>query len=133
MVKAVLFCLLASVTTYVSAQYLEPTEPPVDPLKEYRQCGKPQRNKDGTIKRRSDVLTAYKKLHPCPVTGKTTGACPGWAINHVIPLAKGGCDSVVNLNWLPAQVKSCSSPWCVDRWERTYYGNPHGIVTFPTE
>ena len=120
-------------STSISAQVLQPAAPAVDPLKEYRQCGIPKRTVDGTIKRRSNVLTAYKKLHPCPVTGKSMGSCPGWAINHIIPLAKGGCDSVINLAWMPNQIKSCASPYCIDRWERTYYGDPHGIVIFPTQ
>lgn len=114
--------------TQASAQYLQPASEPVDALKEYRQCGKPARNADGSIKRRADVLTAYRKIHPCPVTGLSVAACPGWQINHVIPLAKGGCDAVSNLMWLPVEIKTCTSPWCVDRWERTYYGSPHGKV-----
>lgn len=93
------------------------------PLDETRYCGSPVRNTDGTIKRSSTVLTAFKKIHPCPATGLTTGACPGWSMNHVIPLACGGCDSVSNLAWLPVQIKSCSSWWCVDRYERKVYAS----------
>ena len=112
------------------AQVMLPSEPPVDPTKELRVCGVPERDEEGKIARSTAVLNAYRKIHPCPVTGKSYGACPGWAINHVIPLAKGGCDSVINLQWLPVQIKSCSSEYCIDRWERTYYGDPHGIVKF---
>lgn len=128
--KTIILMLIAG---SVHAQHLEPVAPPIDPLREYRQCGAPARLADGTIRRRSDVLTAYKRFHPCPVTGLSTGSCPGWQINHIIPLASGGCDAVSNLAWMPVQIKTCSSPYCIDRWERTYYGNPHGIVTFPTE
>lgn len=119
--------LLALLTFPVSADVL-PANDPISAFKEYRQCGEPLRNKDGSIKRSTAVLNAYKKLHPCPVTGLSGGACPGWAINHVIPLAKGGCDSVINLMWVPDQIKSCSKDTCIDRWEREYYGNPHGIL-----
>jgi len=91
---------------------------PLDKFKDYRQCGVVDRDAAGNIKRSSAVLTAFKKIHPCPSTGLTTGACPGWSMNHSIPLACGGCDAVYNLTWLPDQVKSCSSPWCVDRFER---------------
>ena len=125
--------LLSVFTGVSSAQYLEPAASPVDPLKEYRQCGAPERDAKGVIKRSSTVLTAYKKYHPCPVTGLSTGSCPGWQINHIIPLAKGGCDAVVNLAWMPDQIKTCKNPYCIDRWERTYYGKPHGIVKFPIE
>lgn len=109
--------------------FLPPSVPPIDPLVEVRQCGAPARAADGTIKRRADVLYAFRKAHPCPANGARFAACPGWAVNHVIPLASGGCDAVSNMQWLPANIKSCASPWCVDRWERTYWGEPHGIVT----
>lgn len=104
-----------------------------DPFVELRQCGPPARDADGTIHRSSAVIAAFRQLHPCPRTGRKTGACPRWAINHIIPLAKGGCDSVINMMWLPVEIKSCSSPYCVDRWERTYWGDPYGIVVFPSD
>jgi hypothetical protein len=91
---------------------------PLDRLKDYRMCGVVVRDTNGNIKRSSAVLTAYKKIHPCPSTGLTTGACPGWALNHSIPLACGGCDAVYNLTWTPDQIKSCADSWCIDRYER---------------
>lgn len=90
----------------------------LDRLKDYRQCGFVDRDESGNIKRSSTVITAYKKLHPCPSTGLTTGACPDWSLNHSIPLACGGCDAVYNLTWTPNVIKSCASPWCIDRYER---------------
>lgn len=100
----------------------------VDPKAEVRYCGPPARDADGTIHRSSAVLYAFRKMHPCPATGRTTGACPRWQMNHIWPLDSGGCDAVSNLMWLPVEIKTCSQDWCVDRWERTYWGNPHGIV-----
>ena len=95
----------------------------VDParLAETRYCGTPVRNADGSIKRSTAVVNAFKRAHPCPSTGLATGACPGWSANHTIPLACGGCDAVSNMDWMPAQIKSCSQPWCRDRWERNVY------------
>lgn len=122
--------LLAAVA--LAGGVLLPAAPPIDPLLEVRQCGEPVRLADGTIRRRADVLAAFRRLHPCPVTGRHDGACPRWAINHVVPLAKGGCDAVSNLQWLPVEIKACSSPYCVDRWERTYWGAPYGVVVFPS-
>lgn len=119
--------LLLLVSATASAQeYLQPLAPSLDPTKEYRQCGAPPRDKDGRIKRSSAVINAYRRIHPCPVTGLTTGACPGWQINHVIPLASGGCDSVSNMVWMPNQIKTCTADWCIDRWERKYYSVPYG-------
>ena len=88
---------------------------------ETRYCGPPVRDAAGNIKRSTAVLNAFKRAHPCPANGQTSGACPGWAINHTIPLACGGCDSVANLDWMPDQIKSCAADWCRDRWERKVY------------
>ncbi|MCU0298023.1 MAG: HNH endonuclease [Candidatus Nanopelagicales bacterium] len=99
---------------------------PVDPFAEVRYCGKPVRNASGEIVRSRTVLAYFQRLYPCPSTGKTTGACPGWAINHTIPLSCGGCDSVSNLDWMPAAIKSCAEPWCRDRWERQVYDDKTG-------
>lgn len=93
--------------------------------KESRYCGPPPRNEAGYIVRRSDVTYAFKKLHPCPATQLTTGACYGWAIDHIIPLACGGCDSVSNMQWLPVELKSAAGTLPKDRWERSVYANKY--------
>lgn len=92
-----------------------------DPLVEIRYCGEPVRNADGSIRRRADVIRAFRKLYACPSTQLFTGACPGWAVDHVIPLASGGCDAVWNAQWLPLAIKSCAGSVCKDRWERDVY------------
>lgn len=98
---------------------------PINPLLETRYCGFVPRLANGDIKRRADVLTAFQKIHPCPSTGLTTGACPDWSKDHQIPLACSGCDSVSNLAWIPNIAKSCSKGYCKDRYERKIYAaNP---------
>lgn len=91
------------------------------PLDETRYCGTPVRNEDGSIKRSYSVLSSFQNIHPCPSTGLTSGPCPGWAKNHVIPLGCGGCDAVSNLQWLPVDIKACAGSHCVDRFERKIY------------
>ena len=76
------------------------------------------RDLQGRIIRSSKPVYAFRLAHPCPVTFKTTGACPGWSIDHVIPLASGGCDILENMQWLPVEIKSCAGKFCKDRWER---------------
>jgi hypothetical protein len=34
-----------------------------------------------------------------PATGLSTGACPGYVIDHVVPLKRGGADSPENMQW----------------------------------
>lgn len=97
---------------------------PIGPHEEVRYCGAPARDANGKIVRSQAVLRAFQRVYPCPSTGLKTGACPGWAINHTIPLACGGCDSLANLDWMPDRIKSCAEPWCRDRWERQVYDRP---------
>lgn len=80
-----------------------------------------QRDSNGRIIRDQKVLRDFVKLYPCPSTGKHTVSCPGFAIDHVIPLSCGGSDSIINLQWLPNDIKSCNKPYCKDRWERRVY------------
>lgn len=92
----------------------------IDSFTEYRYCGEPQRDKEGKIKRSTKVINKFKELHPCPSNGSTKGACEGWAIDHVIPLACGGCDAVSNMQWLPNELKSREKTG-KDRFERVIY------------
>ncbi len=100
---------------------------PANPMSDPRYCGPPARDEHGRILRRADVLAAFKRAHPCPSTGKTSGACRGWAIDHVWPLAACGCDHVGNLQWLPNEIKSGPGLLPKDRWERTVYSCSQGV------
>jgi hypothetical protein len=105
-------------------------------LEELRYCGPPQRDASGTIVRSSAVVRAFRKAHPCPVTGKTDGACAGWAVDHVLPLASCGCDVVWNLAWMPTAIKSGPGILPKDRWERRIYkcpGEAIEITPMPAE
>jgi hypothetical protein len=78
----------------------------LDPFTEVRYCGVPARAADGSIKRSAAVLAAFRRANPCPSTGKTTGACPRWAVDHAKPLACGGCDAVFNMLWMRNDAKA---------------------------
>jgi hypothetical protein len=45
------------------------------------------------------VTREFQREHPCPSTGQTTGACPGYWKDHIVPLACCGRDIVTNLQW----------------------------------
>lgn len=79
------------------------------------------RASDGSIRRSSWVRENFRREHPCPVSGLREGPCPGWAVDHVIPLVCGGCDVVSNMQWLPVSIKSGSDPDDKDRWEHRVY------------
>lgn len=44
-------------------------------------------------------VRAFRRLNPCPATGQTDGACPGWVVDHIIPLAVYGPDRPDNMQW----------------------------------
>lgn len=41
----------------------------------------------------------FRAANPCPATGKSAGACPGWVVDHVVPLCAGGVDAPANMQW----------------------------------
>lgn len=72
-----------------------------------------QRTSHGRIKRSEAAKDAFKRQHPCPSTGKSRGACPGYVIDHVRPLASGGPDSPTNMQW-----QTTADAKAKDKWER---------------
>lgn len=59
-----------------------------------------RRNSHGKIQRDHKEKAAFRRKNPCPSTGKIYGACPGYEVDHVKPLACGGADSPENMQWL---------------------------------
>jgi hypothetical protein len=86
-----------------------------------RVCWTVKRDASGKIVRSTMSRYLFQKTYPCPSTGRATGACPGWNVDHVIPLACGGCDEVGNMQWLPVLIKSAPGSLPKDRWERKIY------------
>jgi len=41
----------------------------------------------------------FQGQHPCPATGKTTGARPGHVVDRVVALKRGGADTPGNMQW----------------------------------
>ena len=70
-----------------------------------------------TQDRSQAAIREFKASNPCPSTGRRSGACPGYDIDHRIPLAVGGADRPSNMQWLSkaahkaktaAERKSCA-------------------------
>jgi hypothetical protein len=122
LIRSALAALFVCLSLPVFAALPAPGEPgaPNDP----RYCGEPARDENGRIIRNHQVLRDFMKVFPCPSDLKAEyGQCKDWALDHTIPLKNGGCDSQINLTWLPFNLKSCAGA-CKDRWERKYHAFP---------
>src|SRR5574343_452129 len=113
------FALLIALACSSAFALPAPGEPGA--INDQRYCGEPARHENGRIKRSKEVLRDFVAAFPCPATLEHSTSCKGWQIDHTIPLASGGCDSVANLTWLPVQIKTCGKDYCKDRWERLYH------------
>ena len=51
------------------------------------------------LKRDPAQRRAFERTHSCPSTGRTSGACPGYVVDHVMPLKRGGADRPSNMQW----------------------------------
>ena len=62
--------------------------------------------------RSQKAKTIFKYTHHCPSTNRNKGACPGYTIDHIKPLACGGADAASNMQWqTKAEAKA------KDKWE----------------
>jgi hypothetical protein len=41
----------------------------------------------------------FMHKHPCPANSNTRGRCPGFVVDHVVPLCAGGKDHPTNMQW----------------------------------
>jgi hypothetical protein len=57
------------------------------------------RNRHGRIRRSSAAKHSFERQNPCPSTGRTSGRCPGYVVDHVKPLECGGADAPSNMQW----------------------------------
>ena len=58
-----------------------------------------RRDRHGRIRRSAAAKHSFERQHPCPSTGRTSGRCPGYVVDHVRPLECGGADAPPNMQW----------------------------------
>lgn len=75
-------------------------------------CDTCPRDSNGRIQRSASAIKDFKRTNPCPATGKSTGRCSGYVVDHVKPLKRGGADNPSNMQW---QTKEAAKE--KDKWE----------------
>jgi hypothetical protein len=55
-----------------------------------------------TVTSWSGARHTFQQAHPCPSRGLTAGHCPGYVVDHIVPLKRGGADSPENMQWQSA-------------------------------
>lgn len=53
----------------------------------------------GKVPRSRAARAAFQRQNPCPATGKKSGSCPGFVVDHVIAIRCGGPDKPSNMQW----------------------------------
>jgi hypothetical protein len=61
--------------------------------------------------RSAAVKREFQLTHPCPATGLTSGGCPGYVKDHIVPLSCGGPDAVSNMQWQTIQAARAKDQW----------------------
>src|SRR4051812_39007510 len=100
MKRLLLILLLLSTLTLFANARTRKSAPAAKP--KATKCASCARSSKGRIARSTTAKRAFQKSHPCPSTRKTTGACPGYVIDHVVPLKRGGADAPGNMQWQTA-------------------------------
>jgi hypothetical protein len=70
------------------------------------------RDAHGKIARSPQARHDFQKSHPCPATGKLSRGCPGYIVDHIVPLKRGGADVASNMQW---QTEAAARQ--KDKWE----------------
>jgi len=62
-------------------------------------------------KRSYKAKSQFKQLHPCPATGRSKGSCPGYIIDHITALKRGGADDASNMQWQTVEHAKLKDKW----------------------
>lgn len=55
------------------------------------------------IQRSHAEVRAFRAENPCPATGRRSGPCKGWAVDHIRALCHGGEDKPTNMQWISVE------------------------------
>lgn len=66
---------------------------------------------DAGQKRSYAAKQDFRAGHPCPATGLSKGPCPGYVIDHVVPIKRGGPDAAGNMQWQTIEEGRAKDKW----------------------
>lgn len=61
------------------------------------------------------AVVEFRQANPCPATGKTAGACPGYVVSRTTPPCADGEDARDDMQW-----QTRAEARLTARWEREY-------------
>jgi hypothetical protein len=103
MIRLAVVVLLAFLPAIAAAKSSHPSSshPKPDHVTTSHKVTKHAPTDHGSLKnvRRASAKRSFQASNPCPATGKTTGSCHGYVIDHKTPLACGGADVPSNMQW----------------------------------
>ena len=70
-----------------------------------------RRDAHGQIERSETARRAFMRTHPCPSTGRMSGPCPGYVVDHVRALKHGGLDAPSNMQWQTVGAAKAKDKW----------------------
>jgi hypothetical protein len=88
---ALLLCLLSSFNAFATPRRSHSHR---SSFRSYR-----TRSRHGRYRHSTTAKNNFKREHPCPSNGRSSGSCPGYVIDHINPLECGGADAPFNMQW----------------------------------
>ncbi|AFU47320.1 hypothetical protein C380_18130 [Acidovorax sp. KKS102] len=76
------------------------------------------------IPRSSAAVAEFKRQNACPINSATRGPCPGYEVDHIVPLCAGGLDTPANMQWLTRQAHREKTKVDVMRCRRSFGRSP---------
>jgi outer membrane biosynthesis protein TonB len=87
--------------------------PATQPAPKPAMAPEPEDGPPASPARPSSAKENFRKAYPCPSTGRSSGSCPGYDVEHMNPPACGGADSPGNMQWVPASAtRKKGAPEC---------------------
>ena len=91
-------------------------------LPAWGRCVNCERDAQGRIKRSAAAVRQFKRSSECPTGDHFMGRCPGYVVDHIIPLQCGGLDAPENMAWMSVEDGKVKDAW---EGDCKLYGGKH--------